>query len=195
MKIRTVLLGVLCSIGVSQSMSAQTYAIDAGHSNVQVNVERFGVVDVVGRFRDVIGMITYNKEDLTKIKAHAIVRVNSYDANNLGGEQSIKSKAFLDAAQYPEISFSGNSAKVSDGKIYLSGDLTIHGVTQQIVLPLIIKGPMLDIPTKKQSIALNGTIVINRQDYGLSFDRKLPNGTAIVANEVKITLNLLALEE
>ncbi len=175
--------------------NAQNYKIDAGHSAVQIQVERFGVVDVSGRFKDVQGTITYNSEDISQTNATATIQVDSYDANNLGGEQAVKSPAFLDAAKFPEISFISNGVKVKDGNSYLIGNLTIHGVTNEIALPFEINGPLMDLPTQKQSIAFNASITINRQDYGVAFDRKLPNGKSIVGNDVKITLMVLAIAE
>ena len=186
---------VVQTIIATYTLSAQTYTIDAGHSNVQINVERFGVVDVVGRFKDVVGMISYQKEEPSLFKADVVIKVKSYNANNLGGEQAVKSKVFLDASSYPEITFQGNSAESKDDHLLIKGKLSIHGTTREVTLPLRVHGPLLDIPTKKQSISLNGSIVINRQDYGISFDKKLPNGIPIVGNEIKITLNVLALGE
>ncbi len=194
MKIKTtvILLVLLCT---TLTANAQNFKIDAGHSNVQIQVERFGVVDVIGRFKDVNGTITFNKDDISKTEANAAIKVDSYDANNVGGEGAVKSKAFLDAGTYPEITFKSKSVVVKEGKQYLVGDLTIHGTTNQIELPFEVKGPLLDLPTQKQSIAFNASITINRQDYGVSFDRKLPNGTLIVGNDIKITLNILAIAE
>lgn len=192
---KTKLITTLITIFLATLVKAQTYKIDSGHSSVQIQVERFGVVDVVGRFKDVQGDIQYNAEDIGKTSASAVITVESYDANNEGGENAVKSAAFLDAASYPEISFKGISATVKDGKNYLKGNLTIHGVSNEIELPFSIKGPMLDLPTQKQSIAFQAWITINRQDYGVSFDRQLPNGTKIVGNDVKITLNILAIAE
>jgi len=176
-------------------INAQNYIIDAGHSNIQISVERFGVVNVNGRFKAVEGTIYFDKADASKTTANAVIKVDSYDANNAGGEGAVKSKAFLDATTYPEISFKGTKTNVKDGKMYLVGDLTIHGVTKTIELPYTIKGPLMDLPTQKQSIAFNASITINRQDYGISFDRKLPNGTSIVGNDIKITLSILAIAE
>ena len=177
------------------SLNAQKYVIDASHSNVQIKVERFGVVDVIGRFKDLNGSIVYDAQDETKTNAEATIKVESYDANNAGGESAVKSQAFLYAEKYPEISFNGKSIVNKDGKNFLVGDLTIHGTTREIELPFAIKGPLLDLPSKKRSIAFNASITINRQDYGVSFDRKLPNGTLLVGNDVEITLNVLALAE
>jgi polyisoprenoid-binding protein YceI len=149
----------------------------------------------VGRFKDVEGTITYSKDDITKSVANASIKVASYDANSAGGEAAVKSNVFLDAETYPEITFTTTSVVQENTKNYLVGNLTIHGVTNEIKLPFTIHGPLLDLPTKKQSIAFIATIVINRQDYGIAFNAKLASGTSIIGNDVKITLNILALEE
>ena len=185
----------LLAVFTFQLIVAQNYKIDPSHSSVQIQVERFGLVDVVGRFKDVSGFITFNSDDISKTSANATIKVASYDANNIGGEDAVKSKAFLDASSYPEIVFKSMKTIVKDRKNYIVGELTIHGITNQIELPFSIKGPLLDLPTRKQSIAFSASIIINRQDYGVSFDRKLPNGTHLVENDIKITLIILALAE
>lgn len=188
------LFSVLCLLGFFFT-NAQSYTIDAGHSSVQIEVERFGMVDVVGRFKDVSGSITFNAEAPAETSAQATIQVNSYDANNIGGEEAVKSPAFLDAANFPEIKFTSTGCENKEGVWYLLGDLTIHGETNSIALPFTIKGPQMDLPTQKQAIAFNASTVINRQDYGVSFDRKLPNGTSLIGNDVKITLRVLAIAE
>lgn len=196
MKIRVPsLLMLLCLFFSTSILKAQKYVIDTGHSNVQINVERFGVVDVIGRFKDVTGEINFDETNGKSTSANAVIKVESYDANNEAGEAAVKSKAFLDAATFPEITFVSTGVSEKDGKSYLVGDLTIHGTTNKIELPFSIKGPLMDFPTKKQSVAFNASTVINRLNYGISFDRKLPDGTSIVGNDVKITLNVLALKE
>lgn len=190
-KLTITFITILC---LSQ-INAQNYKIDAGHSTVQIQIERFGVVDVVGRFKSVEGTISYDNKDISKTKAESFIKVNSYDANNKGGEDAVKSVAFLDAATYPEITFKSGKVVKRNNANYLVGDLTIHGTTNTIELPFTIKGPLLDLPTQKQSIAFNASITINRQDYGLNFDRKLPSGIKLVGDDVKITLIILALEE
>lgn len=186
------LVGLLLLFGMA---TAQTYIIDPGHSSVQIRIQRFGVVDVVGRFKDISGSITYDANDLTKTSAEATIKVSSYDANNSGGEEAVKSPAFLDAATYPEISFRSKSTVIQEGQNILTGDLTIHGTTREVALPFTVNGPLPDLPTQKQSIAAEASLTINRQDYGVSFDRKLPNGTSLIGDEVKITLIILALAE
>ena len=192
---KTNVLLFVALILMSFDSNAQTYKIDAGHSSVQINIERFGVIDVVGRFKEVQGTITYDSNDVKATTANSVIAVDSYDANNAGGEEAVKSVAFLDAATYPEITFNSKSVLVESDKNYLVGDLTIHGVTNEIKLPFTIKGPLMDLATQKPSIAFLASTTIDRQDYGVKFDRQLPNGTKIVGNEVKITLTILAIAE
>ncbi len=189
------LLSLTALLFWSAFATAQQYVIDKGHSSVQIRIQRFGVVDVVGRFKDITGSITYDANDMSKTAAEATIQVNSYDANNSGGEEAVKSPAFLDAAAYPEISFKSKSTTTRDGQNVLVGDLTIHGTTKEVELPFTINGPLMDLPTRKQSIAAEASITINRQEYGVSFDRKLPNGTSLIGDEVKITLVILAIAE
>ena len=189
-------LFVILSLSIySMDSYCQTYDIDPGHTSVQIKVKRFGVVNVVGRFRDVSGTITYDKDDLQKTSANVTIKVDSYDANNDGGEDAIKGPAFLDAATYPEITFRGTNLITKGNEQYLAGDLTIHGVTNKVELPFTITGPKPDLPTKKMSVGVESTLMINRQDYGVSFDRALPTGDAIVGNEVTIELIVLALAQ
>ena len=185
----------LVSIFCLVQSRAQNYSMDSSHSAVQIQVERFGVVDVIGRFKEISGTITFDPNDNSKTTAVSTIKTDSYDANNIGGENAVKSQAFLDIATYPEIRFKGLKTTQKDGKNYLEGYLTIHGTTKAIELPYTIKGPLMDLPTKKQSIAFNSSITINRQDYGISFDRQLPNGIKLVGDDVKINLTILAIAE
>ncbi len=180
---------------ITSYSTAQNYVIDNDHSSVQIQIERFGVIDVVGRFKNIAGQISYNPEDTTKTNASATIQVESYDANSVGGEEAVKSKVFLDAATYPEITFKSSKTILKEGKNYLIGILTIHGVSNEIELPFSIKGPLLDLPTQKQSIAFLASTTINRQDYGINFDRKLSSGVSIIGNDVNINLIVLALAQ
>lgn len=194
LNMKTIVL-IIAFLLLSTDVIAQNYKIDAGHSSVQIQVERFGVIDVIGRFKDVQGTISYDAQNLNATAANSTINVESYDANNIGGEDAVKSVAFLDAKNYPVITFVSKKVVSKDDQDYLVGDLSIHGVTKEIELPYKIKGPLLDLPTQKQSIAFLASITIDRQDFDVNFDRKLPGGTLLVGNDVKITLTILAIAE
>lgn len=177
-----------------QSIS-QTYKVDPTHTAVFMKVQRFGVVNVVGRFGDVTGTISYDPENSDSFNMDIKVGVESYTANNQGGEDSAKSRAFMDSVNFPEITFTLTSAEDMDGTYSITGDLTLHGVTKEVEFSAELIGPKMDLPTRKQSIALSGELIINRLDYGVGPEMTLPDGTEVISNRVEITMDILGIAE
>lgn len=178
---------------IINKIEAQDFAIDASHSTVLMKVQRFGVVNVVGRFGDIKGTITQDSSTQLLNALTISVTVDSYTANNAGGEASAKGEAFLDGANHPELHFVMVKYEKREGVGYITGDLTIRGVKRSIEFPAQIIGPKMDLPTRKQSVALSGKITINRLDFGVGPDRNLPDGTEIISNKVEIELEILGI--
>lgn len=174
---------------------AQKYVIDASHSAVLMKVQRFGVVNVVGRFGEVSGIMEFHADEPEKSQMNITVTVDSYTANNPGGEESARGPAFLDGASHPTLNFALTRLDKTEQGWKAMGNLTIKGVTKQVQLDAELIGPKMDLPTQKQSIALSGVIKINRLDYGVGPDRKLPDGTDIIGNEVTIMLEVLGIAQ
>lgn len=185
-------LAIFCLLFNVQS---QSYTVDAGHSSFQSKVIRFGVVPVVGRFNDVSGSITYDPENIEATNANLVIKVASYTANSTGGEDAVKSAAFMDAASYPEMTFSLVSLSGSGDNLTAKGTLEIHGTKKEIECPVKIVGPMLDLPTRKQSIGITGNLIIDRTEYGVGKEMKLPNGNVIIGNEVAIDFVILGIAD
>ena len=177
------------------SVNAQDYIIDQSHSAVLMKVQRFGVVNVIGRFGEIDGKISYDAENAAATSADISVTVNSYSANNVGGEVSAKGPAFLDGDNHPNLTLVFKNVEASDDKLKVTADLTIKGVTKEVSFDASVVGPKLDLPTQKQSIALNGLIEIQRLDFGVGPDRTLPDGTEIIGNKVSIMMEFLAIAE
>lgn len=182
---------VLC---ISLSLHGQKFIIDPGHTAVTSKVQRFGMVDVVGRFNEVQGSITYDSNDLSKLSTEVTIKTASYASNNLGGEDAVKSSAFLDVATYPEMTFKSTGVTVNGDELTMTGNLTIHGVTKQVTFPFAFLAPFKD-PTRANTVAASASFTINRLDFGILFSRKLPNGKEFIGNEVHIELNVLAVEQ
>ena len=191
---KKIILITLCfSIGLATN--AQRYAIDPGHTAVVSKVMRFGVVKVVGRFNSVSGTINFNPANLSGATAEISIKTDSYTANNEGGENAVKSSQFLDAGKFPEIKMTLKSLTKSDKNFIVLATITLHGITKDISFPVSINGPMMDLPTQKQSLGISGLFTINRQDFGMTMNRKLPSGAEVIGNEVEIEINALALAE
>lgn len=169
---------------------SQSFTIDPGHTAITSKVQRFGMVNVLGRFNEVSGTIDYN-EDLTRLSTRVTIKTASYSSNNSGGEDAVKSPAFLDVANYPEITFVSTGVSQNGDRLTMTGNLTIHGVTKEVSFPFSLLEPFKD-PTGAMTIAANASLTIDRQDFGIRFNRKLPNGKDFIGNEVSIELNVLA---
>ncbi len=192
---KTSLLILVLSLLYTDVTVSQTYTIDPGHTAVLTKVVRFGVVPVIGRFNDVSGSITYNPDDLGNTKATILIKTESYTANNSDGEAAIKSDAFLDVANFEEMKFEVNDVREENGVILASGTLLLHGVEKQITFPVTLTGPMLDLPTRKQSVGITGSLSLNRLDYGVGAEMKFPNGAEIIGSDVAIEFYVLAIAE
>jgi polyisoprenoid-binding protein YceI len=106
-------------------------------------------------------------------------------------DKDLKSPNFFDVAQYPTITF--KSTKVEQAgpdKLKITGDLTIHGVTKQVVLDATVpKAPIKD-PWGLQRTAVSATTKINRQDFGVKWNKTLDGGGVVVSDEVNINLDV-----
>lgn len=195
MKIRFKTILFLVSITVGTPTLAQTYVVDAGHSSFQSKVIRFGVVPVVGRFSNVNGTITYDPKDLTKTSARVVIKTDSYDANNAGGEDAAKSDAFLNVAEFPEMRFELTSLTKNSDTYLAKGTFELHGVNKPTECSVSIVGPAIDLPTRKQSIGVIGSLIIDRTEFGVGKEMKLPNGMVIIDNSVMIDFVILGIAE
>ena len=174
-------------------LSAQEYTIDPGHTSIQFSVERFGTVQVNGRFNDFSGTVQYDST-LQKIQSADIsIDVKSIDTGHKVRDGHLKSEIWLDAEKYPEIQFQTTEVIQSDTGMIAVGSLTIHGTTKPIQIPFERIGPLVD-PTKTKAIGISGAITINRQDYGIQFSKVFNDGILFIGNDVHININALAIQ-
>ena len=185
-----IFLTTLCN-----SLLAQRYVIDPTHTAITSKVLRFGVVKVVGRFNSVSGTINYNASSPAATTAEVTIKVDSYSANNPEGDNAVKSPTLLDAKSFPEMKMVVKSLAVNGKQFTATATLTIHGVTKAVSFPVTINGPLMDLPTQKQSIGISGMFTIKRSDYGMPPPRKLPSGVELIGDEVEIEINALAVAE
>lgn len=193
---KTIFLSLfLIFISFSETAIAQNYTVDPGHTAIISKVVRFGVVPVVGRYNNTSGSIYFDAENIESTTATITIQTGSYTANNVDGEAAVTSDAFLDVANYPEMVFEVTELSNEDESSLAKGNLTLHGVTKEISFPVSITGPMIDLPTRRQSIGITGSLSVNRLDYGVGAEMVLPNGTEIIGNEVVIEFYVLALAD
>jgi len=179
---------VVTALALSAAAVAQagTWQIDPNHSSAQFSVKHLGVSTVRGAFTKVMGSAKYDPSDATKDSLEATIDANSVDTRVEMRDNDLRSPNFLDVQKYPTITFHSKQVKSAGaGKLQITGDLTIHGVTKEVVLD--VDGPSAPIkdPWGNQRIGASASTKIIRTDFGV-------NGAPapIVADEISITIDV-----
>ena len=177
----------------SRAMAADTYQVDPVNSSVGFSVKHLTVSTVTGEFRDFSGTIQFDPLDPAAFVAGVDIKVASIDTRQPKRDEHLRSKDFFDAEKFLAITFKSKKlTEVKDVNSYtLTGDLTMHGVTKEISIPVVISGPVKS-PMGKEVIGLSAETTINRQDFGVSWNKALDSGGYVVGDEVRVLVNIEA---
>lgn len=186
---------ILLAVGLmaGTTWAADTYTIDRSHSSVQFIVRHLVVTKVKGEFNEYTGTILYDDKDITKSSVEVTIKATSIDTKDAKRDDHLRSPDFFDVAKFPEVTFkSKRIEKAGDGYAAV-GDLTMHGVTKEIRIPFTIAGVITD-PWGNTRLGLSAETAINRQDYGVSWSKKLDNGGLVAGDDVTIELEIEAVK-
>ncbi len=188
--IRTGLLAlVLAAALAAPSFAAETYAIDPVHSTIGFSIKHLTVSEVQGTFKTFSGSITL---DGAATQLEATIETKSINTQNEGRDKHLLNADFFDADNNPSITFKSKSVKVEGSTYQVTGDLTIKGVTKEIMIPFTVAGPVKHPMGGGEVIGLSGQTKINRQDYGVKFNKQMDQGGLMLGDDVAITINLEA---
>jgi polyisoprenoid-binding protein YceI len=169
----------------SAAAQAGTWQIDPNHSAAQFSVRHLGVSTVRGAFTKVSGSAVHDPADPSKDSLEATIDATSVDTRVEMRDKDLRSPHFLDAEKFPTITFHSKSAKVAGpGKLLITGELTLHGVTKEVVLD--VDGPSAAIkdPWGNQRIGASASTKIIRQDFGVVA------APGVVGDEITITIDV-----
>jgi polyisoprenoid-binding protein YceI len=186
---RKVILGLFMILGVVSTsvFAADTYKIDPVHSNINFTVKHMMVSNVTGQFDKYDGVVMYDPKDLANSKVDVTIQADSINTRNDKRDGHLKSPDFFDTAKFPTITFV--SKKITPTEIV--GDLTMKGVTKEVTIPATVTGPVKGA-MGGDVIGVNGTFTLNRQDYGISYNKTLDQGGLALSNDVTITIGIEA---
>ena len=166
---------------------AATYTIDPVHSSAIFKARHFDASHVYGAFWDVSGTVTYDEADEAASSIEVVITAASLDTHNERRDGHIQSPDFLDAKQFPEIRFTSRRvAPLGDGRLEITGDLTLHGVTNEITVTAVKVGQAAHPRSGKQLIGFETRFTFNRSD----FDREFMLGP--LSDEIEIILSFEA---
>jgi polyisoprenoid-binding protein YceI len=168
-----------------------TYVIDPSHSTAGFKVRHLMVSNVRGEFSGVAGTVLFDAADSANSKVEAVIDATTIQTRDNQRDQHLKSADFFDVEKFPKIAFvSKKVAPVGDGEWRVVGDLTIHGVTREVVLDVEGPTPEVKDPWGNMKIGASATTKLDRRDFGLMFNVALEAGGVLVGDEVAIQLEV-----
>ena len=146
----------------------ETWYLDPAHSAAQFTVRHMGISNVRGTFTKVGGTVT-NPGDPSKASVDVTIDASSVDSRVQRRDDDLRSDHFFDVAKYPTITFKSKKVEAAgDGKLKVTGDLTIHGVTKEAVLDVDGPTAAMKDPKGTSHRGASATTTINRTDYGIN---------------------------
>lgn len=167
-----------------------TWVIDASHSVITFSVRHMMISKVRGRFTRFDGTVDFDEQNPTNSKVQVTIDASSIDTRDERRDGHLMSPDFLDVANYPTLTFVSKRVEVIDeshGRII--GDLTIRGVTREVVLDVEYNGQSKS-PWGTISAGFSATTKINRKDWGLTWNVALETGGVLVGEEVTIEIEI-----
>ena len=174
---------------IQQADASGIYNFDKAHSFIGFRVKHLGLIEVPGYFRDFTGTVNYDEKVLANWTVEFTAKTASIDTGVPERDNHLRTNDFFDVETYPDLTF--KSTKVTRlGKILtVTGDLTIRDVTKSISFPFQIAGILAD-GKGGSKMGLIAETVINRHYLGVNYGTKLPNGVPVLADNVKVFLQI-----
>jgi polyisoprenoid-binding protein YceI len=181
----TAIVSFALALALPAAAETQSWNIDGAHSSAQFSVRHMGISNVRGAFTKVSGTVQYDPADLAKTVIDATIEAASVDTRVEMRDNDLRSPHFFDASKYPTLTFKSRKvAEAGPGKIKVTGDLTIHGVTKEITLD--VEGPSAPVkdPRGNLRVGASASTTINRKDFGVD------GAAAVVGDDVPITIDM-----
>ena len=167
-----------------------TWQIDSAHTASQFSVRHMMVSTVRGQFNKTTGTVVWDGRDLSKAVVDVTIDAASIDTREPRRDDHLRSADFFDVAKFPTLTFKSTKIEpAGQGRLKMTGDLTMHGVTKQVVFD--VEGP--SAPVKEQNgtrVGATASTTISRKDFGLTWNRVLEAGGVTVSDEVAITIDV-----
>ena len=177
---------------VAADLTAGTWAIDPVHSSVNFSVRHLVVSKVRGTFDSFAGSIVVAEDGTPSVTA--TIDVDSINTRNEQRDAHLKAADFFDVEQFATATFTSTAVRADGDDYVLDGDFTLKGVTKPVSLKLEFNGVNPGMGHGEVA-GFEASVVLNRKDFGISFDAPLETGGAVVGDKVTVTLEIEALKQ
>lgn len=167
------------------------YVFDRSHTQLGFVARHMLVTNVRGAFGEFEGEILLDEQNLANSSVTVTIQAASVDSGNERRDADLRSPNFFEVERFPTITFVSTRVETGGEQHVLIGDLTIRDVTKEVRIPFELTGPVETAPGQKR-IGIEGRLTVNRFEWGLMWDRKIETGGLVVAEEVRLELNVEA---
>jgi len=175
------------TVGGTTLPSAGTYDIDASHTQVGFAARHMAVSKVRGRFTAFEGVLEV-AEDVVDSTLNVTVETASVDTADEKRDAHLRSGDFFDVEQFPTMTFASTGiTETGPGAWKVDGDLTIRGVTRPVTLDVETEGAIID-PYGNERAGFSASAVINRDEFGVSFNAALETGGLVVSKKIVLEI-------
>lgn len=168
-----------------------TYEIDGAHSVVEFVVRHLGLAKVRGRFNEFSGTIEVG-DDPCDTRFDVTIEAASIDTRDADRDAHLRSPDFLDTESHPRLEFRSTRVRPEGDRWVVDGDLTLRGVTRTVSLDVEFEGSVRD-PWGNVRIGGSASTEVNREDFGLTWNKALETGGWMVGKQVRIELSVEAI--
>lgn len=180
----------------SREMTATTWSIDPTHSEAGFEIAHMMFAKVRGRFQEMEGTVRLGPDGaVEESSVEAVIQAASIHTGQAQRDEHLRSPDFFDAESYPTVTFLSTGVRdLGDGELAVTGELTMHGVTREVELAVTETGRGTD-PWGNERIGFSASTVVDRRDYGLTWNQALETGGILVGTEVRIRLEIQAVRQ
>ena len=172
-----------------------TYAVDPAHSRIGFVARHAMITKVRGSFNDIAGHGYFDAADPTRSSLELVIQAASIDTRNADRDAHLRSNQFFAMDEFPEIRFTSTAVEpVAESTYNVTGDLSIKGITKPVTFAVEYTGHAVD-PFQNERIGLEGSVVVNRKDWGIDFDAPLDTGGLLVGEKVTLEFEVSAIRQ
>jgi len=171
-----------------------TYTLDPAHTRIGFVARHAMVTKVRGAFNEFTGTAVLDSANPANSRVEVTIEAASIDTRNAQRDEHLRSNDFLAMQEYPQITFASTGVRLVDETSFeVTGDLTIKGVTKSITVPFEFEGAATD-PFGNQRVGFEGSVTINRKDYGVTWNAALEGGGVLVSDKVTLEFEVSAVK-
>jgi polyisoprenoid-binding protein YceI len=180
-----------CSLAALGAAQETSWRIDPLHSGAHFSVRHMMISTVRGEFGGVNGTVLWDPQNPARTRIEATIDCTTINTGTVKRDEELKGPEFFDIKKYPVMKFKSTKVEpAGEGKLKMTGDLTINAITRQVVLN--VEGPTGPVRDSRgrEKVGASATGRVNRKEFGIIWNELMDSGGFALADEVSISLDI-----